>query len=192
MPGALPFAARLQKILGELAYRAMPAAPLELMAADRANLRHRVADGYRQANDPEQRDVRKVVADERRFVGVEMSPRENGVESGELVAVGILRHVIDAELHRTEAHALRHTAGDDRHVQPGESQHRDTESVLDLVALELEPAAVDVAEVDAAVSHHSVDVECDELDLAGERGIDHRRTRSQTSMARCTRSSSCS
>ena len=51
----------------------------------------------------------------------------------------------------------------------------DAQAVLNLVALELEAPAVDVAEVDAAVGHHAVDVERDELDRSGERGVDHRR-----------------
>src|SRR6185437_8551213 len=119
-----------------------------------------------------------------------MPPCENGIESGELVAVGILRHVIDAELQGAEPNALRHTARDDRHGQPCEAKQGDAESVLDLVSLDLEAPAVHVAEVDAAVGHHAVDVEGDELDLAGDRGIDHRRTLSHTSTARSTRSSS--
>jgi hypothetical protein len=50
-----------------------------------------------------------------------------------------------------------------------EAKHVDTESVLNLVSLELEPSAVDVAQVDPAIGHHAIDVECDELDGSRQR-----------------------
>ena len=89
---------------------------------------------------------------------------EHPHEAGDLVAVGILRDVLDAELLGAKAHALRHPPGDDRDANAGAAQQRDAQAVLDVVPLELDALAVDVAEVDAAVGHHAVDVERDEPD----------------------------
>src|SRR5262249_21769170 len=58
--------------------------------------------------------------------------------------------------------------------------------------LELEPAAIDVTQVDTAIGHHPVDVERDKANRPGELGVDHRRTRSHTSIVRATRSFSWS
>src|SRR5262249_34718743 len=116
---------------------------------------------------------------------------ENSHESRQLVSVRILRHVVDAKLHRAKAYTLRDPAGDDRHGHMHLPQHRDAEPVLDLVALELEATPIDVAEIDPAVGHDAVDVEGDEANGLRKRRVDHRRTRSQMSIVRATRSSSC-
>ena len=56
----------------------------------------------------------------------------------------------------------------------------------------LQTAAVDVAEIDAAVRHDAVDVERHQLDRSRELRIDHRRTLFQMSTARRTSASSWS
>src|SRR4029079_13757464 len=89
-------------------------------------------------------------------------------------------------------HALGDASGHDCHWDIDQSQHGDTQTILDFVALELEPLSACVSEIDAAVGHHAIDVERDELDRFCERAIDHRDTRSQMSTRRFTRSSSWS
>ena len=192
-PGGLPLAARLEEILDELADGASPAVARQLVRGRRRALR-----APRCPPPPAARRCAgaacpgKSSPTNAACSGATPCRFENPHEPGELVAVGILRDVVDAELA-----ARSRTLSETRPVtiatgMSHQAQHRDAETVLDLVALELEPPAVDVAEVDAAVGHDAVDVERDELDGLRERRVDHRDTRSQMSMARSTSSSSWS
>jgi hypothetical protein len=62
---------------------------------------------------------------------------ENPAESNELLRVGVLRDVLDAQLPCAQIDAHRDTSRDDHRNQPGRAQKVDAETVLDVVALEL-------------------------------------------------------
>src|ERR1051326_6128625 len=159
------------------------------MATDRLDLWHGVGDRDGQANDAQQRDVRKVITNEGDFLGLDAAIFQDACETGELVSIGILRHVFDAKLFRAETHAFRNATGDDGDRDSHEAKHVDAESVLDLVAFELEALAIHIAEIDAAVGHDAVHIERDELDGSREGRVDHRDTLSEMSTARAIRSS---
>ena len=114
----------------------------------------------RKPDDSQQRHVRKVVADERALLrrGCRAA-RECSRNPASLWPSGSC-----ATSSTPSSRARSRTLSETRPVtiatrMPTQPQHRDAETVLDVVALELEPAAVDVAEVDATVGHHAVDVE---------------------------------
>src|SRR6185437_5297760 len=98
--------------------------------------------------------------------------------------------VVHAQLLAAQAHALGYAAGDDHHLEANVTHELDAQPVLHVVALELHGRARHVAEVDAAVGEHPVDVEADELDAPRERGIDYWRHVSHTCMSCLTNASS--
>src|SRR5690606_24980660 len=103
---------------------------------------------------------------------------------------GILHHLLDMELCRTNANALRHPAGDDRNVQSRLTHEIHAKAVLDVVALELEISSTTCTEIHAAVGQDAVNIEHHEANAAREFGRDHVRTASHTARARSANSPS--
>src|SRR5438067_11451490 len=98
---------------------------------------------------------------------------DNAMKGAELVAIRILSHVADSQLFGAQPHTLGDAAGDDGQRDPGIGKEAHPDTVLNIVALELETFVVDVAEVDAAIGQDAVDVKGNELDAASERRVKH-------------------
>src|SRR5690348_8266429 len=105
---------------------------------------------------------------------------ENRPQSDELLRVCILRDVFDSELPCAKLDAHRHAPGDDDGNQACKSQEVDTESVLNVISLELVTRAVDITEVDATVGEDAVDIESDDTNRPSDHWIDHLRQRLQS------------
>src|SRR5208282_3858837 len=116
-------------------------------------------------------EVGKVIAHERRLRQGNPPSVENRAQSGELPSLRVLEQVIDLQLLCTQANAVGHAAGHDRYHEPGLPKQKDTESVLDVVPLELDSGPTDVSEENAPVGQDAVDIEAYESDAASERPI---------------------
>src|SRR5664279_1022858 len=128
--------------------------------------------------------IGKVVADESGVFRLDLVALEHAEQRGKLARLAILNQIVDLELGGAQPHALGHAPGDDHHLDPRCAHELDAESILNVVALELLRHPADIAEIDAAVSEHAVDIEADELDPFGERAVDHVRHSCQSSTAR--------
>jgi hypothetical protein len=98
---------------------------------------------------------------------------DDAAKGSQFVTVGVLGDVTDAQLFGAKSHTFGNSSGDDRqrYARIGEEAHAD--AVLNVVALELEALVVNIAQVDAAVGQHAIDIEGNELDTAREGSVKH-------------------
>ena len=80
------------------------------------------------------------------------------------LSVNALKDMLDAEIGGARGNDAGSAAGDDRQFEPGALQELEAEAVLDIEGLEF-MAVVRI--VQAAVGHHAVDIEGDQLDARG-------------------------
>ena len=167
----VPVAARLEQQLGELAHRPVPAGARELHARTPARTSGTAfADGDRQPDDAQDRRGR---ADRRRRR--RRPPASTSNFSSIFRNAGSFRACASCARSSMLSSAARsRTLSETRPVTittliPACAQEADAEAVLDVVALELHRLAAGVAEVDAAVGEHAIDVEADEADPLRER-----------------------
>src|SRR5438132_1018807 len=79
--------------------------------------------------------------------------------------------------------------GEPHDEESGGAEQADAEAVLDVKALEFDRMIADHPDVDAIVGQHSVDVEADEFEAAGNRSVEHCHLRARAGGTALTRSS---
>ena len=137
----VPLAARPEQQLGELADRAAPAVRVSCSAHAARTSGTALPTATGSPTTPQHGEVRESRRRRTRASDGAMPWRSSiAQERRELLRVRILRDVVDAELARAQPHALRDAPGDDHDADAGPLQQVDAESVLDVVALELDGA----------------------------------------------------
>src|SRR6266702_2676330 len=169
---ALPLAAGPEDQLGDLADGAVAPGRRRHDACGRLHFRHGIRHRDRQAHPFEQRKIGEVVAHERALLPTDAVTLENGREGRQLFFV--LHDLVHLELASPQVGGIGPPGTDQHHGESRLTQELDAQAVLDVEALELHGVVADQAEVEAVVGEHAVDVEADELEAAGELGVEHR------------------
>src|SRR5947208_13542688 len=169
----VPLAARLEDLLGHFAHGALAARYVRDDPRRRFDLRHRVRDRDRQSHAREHREIGEVVTHERALVPPEPAAGQERVERRQLAGRGVLDQLVHLQLACPQRRGRRFPPRQPHHDEPRRAEHADAEAVLDVKALEFDRVIADHSEVDAVVGEHTVDVEADELEAAGEGGIKH-------------------
>src|SRR2546423_1365156 len=171
----VPFAARLEDPLGDLAHGALAAWHVGDEPRRRLDLRHCVRDGDRQPHAREHREIGEVVAHEGALVPPEPAAGQERVERRQLAGRGILDELVHRQLACPQCRGGRFPPREPHHDEARRAEQADAEAVLDVKALEFDRVIAHHAEVDAVIGEHAVDVEADELQAAGNGLIKHGR-----------------
>src|SRR2546425_878488 len=171
---ALPLAPRLEDQFRDLTRRSLAPGGCGDDARRRLDLGHGIRHGDRQPHACEQRQVRQVVPHEGTLLPREPAPLEQPLERGQLARGGVLNDLVYRQLARPQRCGGRLAAAHPHHREAGGSQQPDPQAVLDVKPFEFDGVVRYDAQVHAVVGEHAVDVEADELQAAGERGVDHR------------------
>src|SRR2546429_4984797 len=170
---ALPLAPGLEDQLGHFPDRPLAPGDPRYDAGGGLHLRHAVRYRDRESDAVEQREVREVIADESAFIPREPTPLEQRLEHRELARRRILDHFVHLELARTQRGGGRFPSGEPHDQETGGAEHPDAEAVLNVKALEFDPVIADHPDVDAVVGQDAVDIQADELQAAGDGGVEH-------------------
>src|SRR6266568_8287993 len=170
---ALPLTPSLEDQLRHLPHGAVAAGKSRHDSGCGPHLRHAVRHGDREPDPCEQREVRQVIADEGAFLPSEPAPLEQRLEYRELTRGGVLDHLVHGELPRAQHRGGGFPPGEPHDEESGGAEHADAEAVLDVKALEFDRMIADHPDVDAIVGQDAVDVEADELQAAGDGGVEH-------------------
>src|SRR5438034_1159482 len=170
---ALPLTPGLEDQLGHLSHRALAAGHGRHDSGGGLHLRYAVRHGDREPDPCEQREVRQVIADEGAFLPGEPAPLEQRLEYRELTRGGVLDHLVHGELPRAQHRGGGFPPGEPHDEESGGAEQADAEAVLDVKALEFDRVIADHPDVDAIVGQDAVDVEADEFEAAGGRGVEH-------------------
>src|SRR5437870_2363105 len=170
---ALPLTPGLEDQLGHLSHRALAAGHGRHDSGRGLHLRHAVRHGDREPDPCEQREVRQVIADEGAFLPGEPAPLEQRLEYRELTRGGVLDHLVHGELPRAQHRGGGFPPGEPHDEESGGAEQADAEAVLDVKPLEFDRMIADHPDVDAIVGQDAVDVEADEFEAAGGRGVEH-------------------
>src|SRR5438093_1671095 len=171
---ALPFAAGLEDQLRHFPHRALAPGGRRHQPGSGLYFRHAVSHADRQPDAVEERKVRKVVADEGAILPGQRAPLQQRLAGGELARGRILNHLVHLELARAQRRGGRFPSGEPDDEEPGGAEHPDAEAVLDVKPLEFNRVIADHPEVDPVVGEHAVDIQADELQAAGDGGVEHR------------------
>src|SRR5437899_5552880 len=186
---ALPLPPGLEDHLGHLSHRALAAGHGRHDSGGGLHLRYAVRHGDREPDPCEQREVRQVIADEGAFLPGEPAPLEQRLEYRELTRGGVLDHLVHGELPRAQHRGGGFPPGEPHDEESGGAEQADAEAVLDVKALEFDRMIADHPDVDAIVGQHSVDVEADEFEAAGNRSVEHCHLQARAGGTALTRSS---
>src|SRR5205807_9545858 len=135
----------------------------------------RVRDRDGKPHARQEREVGEVVSHEGALFPRQPASLAQGFEHGKLARARVLDQLVDGELTRPQRGRRGFPATDPHDDEAGGLEQPDAQPVLDVEALELDGVVADHPQVHAVVGEHAVDVEADELEAAGERGVDHRR-----------------
>src|SRR3989442_7878138 len=169
---ALPLAPGLEDELGHFPDRALAPGNRRHQPGGGLHLRHAVRHRDREPDAVEQREIREVVAGEGAVLPGEPAPLEQRFERGELARGRILNHLVHRELACAQRGGGRFPSGEPHDQEPGGAEHPDAEAVLHVKALEFDRVIADHPDVDAIVGQDAVDVEADELEAAGDGGVE--------------------
>src|SRR5438876_4553317 len=179
----LPLAPGLEDQLRHLAHRALAARDGGHRVRRRLHLGDRVRDRDGEPHARQERQVREVVPHEGALFPGQSTPLAQRFEHRQLACARVLDQLVHGELARPERGRRGFPAADPHDGEAGGPEQPDAQPVLDVETLELDGVVADHAQVHAVVGEHAVDVQADELEAAGERGLDHRRARAFTSLS---------
>src|SRR5436190_8937481 len=170
----LPLAAGLEDQLRHFAHRALAARHRGDQSRGGLHLGDAVRHGDRQADPCQHRKVGEIIAHEGALVPGKATARQQGLEHRELASRRLLDQLIHGQLARPQGGRGGFPTRHPHDGEPRRAEHADAEAVLDVEALELDRVVADHAHIEAVVREYAVDVESDELQAAGEGGVEHR------------------